>query len=127
VKQVTDFVLSEKRAAFRTVVAVPYPRPGIYSLGFVTGEGWKSINRASGGEMVQVFIPSSPTPVTGYVVFVRRDEIVELDLTVDEALRFSISGGVIVPPREALERAGIEATDAKELPEPGVPEWAEKT
>lgn len=102
VKQVTDFILSEKKVTFRKVVAVPYPRVGIYSLGFVTGQGWRTINELAGDALVQVFIPNSPMPATGYVIFVRRSEIVDLDITVDEALRFTISGGVIVPPRELM-------------------------
>ncbi len=102
VKQVTDFVLSEKKVTFRNVVAVPYPRDGVYSMGFVTGNGWRSMKEATGEDYVQVFIPSSPTPVTGYVAFVRRSELIVLPITVDEALRFSVSGGVIVPPKELL-------------------------
>ena len=126
VKQVTDFILSEKKVTFRKVVAVPYPRQGVYSLGFVTGQGWRSIREATGADMVQVFIPSSPTPVTGYVVFVRREEVIELDVTVDEALRFSISGGVIVPPKELLGDAvaAVAPPAAGEPVQPGAPAWA---
>jgi uncharacterized membrane protein len=125
IKQVTDFVLSEKKAAFSRVVAVPYPREGLYSLGFVTGDGWRTIREKTGQDMVQVFIPSSPTPVTGYVAFVRRDELIELPITVDQALRFSISGGVIVPPKEVIE-AAVEARGRKELVAPEKPAWAEE-
>ena len=124
VKQVTDFILSEKKVAFRKVVAVPYPRKGLYSLGFVTGQGWRSIREATGEDMVQVFIPSSPTPVTGYVVFVRREEIIELPITVDQALRFSISAGVIVPPRELVEAAAADAEEREAPAEPKRPAWA---
>ncbi|MFW6163541.1 MAG: DUF502 domain-containing protein, partial [Planctomycetota bacterium] len=102
VKQVTDFILSEKQVTFRKVVAVPYPRDGMYSMGFVTGHGWRTIRDFTGTDYVQVFIPSSPTPVTGYVIFVKPEEMIDLHITVDEALRFSVSGGVIVPPRELL-------------------------
>jgi uncharacterized membrane protein len=102
VKQVTDFILSEKQVTFRKVVAVPYPREGMYSMGFVTGHGWRTIRKSTGEDYVQVFIPSSPTPVTGYVIFVKPKEMIDLGITVDEALRFSVSGGVIVPPRELL-------------------------
>ena len=124
VKQVTDYLFGEKKLKFSRVVAVPYPRHGLYSLGFVTGQGWRSIREATGQDMVQVFIPSSPTPVTGYVAFVRREEIIELPITVDQALRFSISGGVIVPPKEIIEAATV-AGEQKELAEPEQPAWAE--
>jgi uncharacterized membrane protein len=118
VKQVTDFVFSDKRRRFRRVVAVPYPRQGMYSIGFVTGNSMRTINDALEREdLVHVFIPSSPTPVTGYVVFLPREDVIELPITVDEALRFAISGGVIVPFREVVtapEEALLEAPEEEE-------------
>jgi len=102
VKQVTDFLLTEKSLRFHTVVAVEYPRRGIYSIGFVTGQGFRTLKDELGEEMIHIFIPSSPTPVTGYVIFVRRSEAIDLPVTVDQALRFAISGGVIVPPHELV-------------------------
>ncbi len=97
VKQITDFLLSENRVAFRGVVAVEYPRKGIWSLGLLTGEGIKGVSDATGQEMVSVFIPSSPTPMTGYVLTLPSDDVIELSITIDQALRFTISGGVIKP------------------------------
>jgi len=102
VKQVTDFLLTEKSLRFHTVVAVEYPRRGIYSMGFVTGQGLRTLKDELGEEMIHLFIPSSPTPITGYVIFVKRSEAIELPITVDQALRFAISGGVIVPPHELV-------------------------
>ena len=104
-KQVTDFLFSDKKARFNRVVAVEYPRKGIYSMGFLTGDGLKSITKATGEKMVNVFIPSSPTPVTGYVIFVPEREIINLSITVDEAFRLAISGGVIIPPGQVMEYA----------------------
>ncbi|MCK5713660.1 MAG: DUF502 domain-containing protein, partial [Hyphomicrobiaceae bacterium] len=100
IKQITDFVLSEQKVEFRRVVAVQYPRRGVWSMGFVTGSGLRTVREATGLHMVTVFIPSSPTPVTGYVVLVRREDIIDLPIGVDSALRFAISGGVIMPPGE---------------------------
>ncbi len=97
VKQITDFLLSENRVAFRGVVAVEYPRRGIWSLGLLTGEALRELSRAGQDDMVSIFIPSSPTPVTGYVITVPRSDVLELSLSIDEALRFTISGGVIKP------------------------------
>jgi len=102
VKQVTDFLLTEKSLRFHTVVAVEYPRRGIYSIGFVTGQGIRTLKDELGEEMIHLFIHSSPTPITGYVIFVKRSEAIELPITVDQALRFAISGGVIVPPHELV-------------------------
>ncbi|MFP4057954.1 MAG: DUF502 domain-containing protein [Candidatus Brocadiia bacterium] len=117
VKQVTDFLLTEKRLRFHTVVAVQYPRKGIWSIGFVTGMGFRTINEASGDEHVHIFIPSSPTPITGYVIFVPVSEIVDLPITVEQALRFAISGGVIVPPHE-LVQAAMRSREASRLAPP---------
>ena len=97
IKQVTDFLFSERKVAYRAVVAVEYPRKGIWSLGLVTGRGFEEISRRTGKTLVSIFIPNSPTPVTGYVIFVSQDEVMPLDITVDEALRLTVSGGVIAP------------------------------
>ena len=101
-KQITDFVLSEKRRKFTYVAAVQYPRKGVYSIGFITGDSMRTINKDSGKRMVSVFIPSSPTPFTGYVVAVPYDEIIPLPITVDQAMRYTVSGGVITPPGELV-------------------------
>lgn len=102
VKQVVDFLFSDdKPIQFNRVVVVEYPRKGIWSVGLVTGSTMKSIEDSS-GEAVTIFIPSSPTPFTGYTITVPRSEIRELPISIDEALRFTISGGVLVPPHEAL-------------------------
>lgn len=102
VKQVVDFLFSDdKPIQFNRVVVVEYPRKGIWSVGLVTGSTMRSIEKAS-GESVTVFIPSSPTPFTGYTITVPRSEVRELPITIDEALRFTISGGVLVPPAEAI-------------------------
>ena len=101
-KQITDFVLSEKRRKFTYVAAIQYPRKGVYSIGFITGDSMRTINKDSGKRMVSVFIPSSPTPFTGYVVAVPYDEIIPLPITVDQAMRYTVSGGVITPPGELV-------------------------
>lgn len=103
-KQVTEFFFSEKKQMqYEAAVAVEYPRKGIYSLGFVTSEGFRDLEAIAGQETVAIFIPSSPTPVTGYTIIVPREQVVKLDVTPDEALRFTMSAGVIVPPRQLPE------------------------
>jgi len=96
-RQITDYLFSDKTTKFRQVVAVEYPRKGIYSIGFLTGDSMEVIQKTSGRKFVNVFIPSSPTPFTGYVIFTAEDELIQLDISVDQALRLTISGGVIVP------------------------------
>jgi len=101
-KQVTDFFLGERKLEFSGVVVVPYPRQGIYSIGFVTGGALRSVNAAAGEEMIRIFIPSSPTPFMGYMIFVPRREVVSLTITMEEAIAMLVTGGVIAPDREAL-------------------------
>ncbi len=98
IKQVTDALFNkENNLAFKGVVGIEYPRKGIWSVGFVTGSGLRQIGNVIDEPMVAVFIPSSPTPFTGYVIMVRESETIALNLTIEEALRFTVSGGVITP------------------------------
>lgn len=111
VKQVTDFLLADRARANQfagsRVVAVQPHAEGIWSIGLVTGPGLKTLNDATGDDMVTVFVPSTPTAFSGYVLVVPRKSVVELPLTVEEAMRMLLSGGVLAPPTE-----GLEATDA---------------
>jgi uncharacterized membrane protein len=102
VKQVTDFLLTqeEKKKMFSRVVAVEYPRKGIWSIGFVTGSGIQRIVDNVKKEFLTVLIPTSPTPFTGFVIMVPKKQTIELDMTIEEALRFAVSAGVIAPDRE---------------------------
>ncbi len=99
VKQVTDFFFTQEdtRKMFSKVVAFEYPRKGIWSIGYVTGSGLRKIAEGVEKEFVTVLIPTSPTPVSGFVIMVPKEDTIELDMTIEEALRFIISVGVIVP------------------------------
>jgi uncharacterized membrane protein len=102
VKQVTDFILTpeQKKKSFLQVVAVEYPRKGIWSIGFVTGSGLRSIVGQTEKELLTVLMPKAPALVSGYVITVPKEEAIVLDLTVEEAFRFLISAGVILPESE---------------------------
>lgn len=103
VKQVVDFLFSDDhRQDFNRVVVVEYPRKGIWSVGFQTGPSMKSVAEDS-GDSVTIFIPSSPTPFTGYTITVPRSEVRELPITVEEAIRFAVSGGVLVPDHQLID------------------------
>lgn len=105
IKQVTDSVLVKKKLNFNSVVALQYPRKGVWSVGMVTGEGLKRITDSNEKKFLTVFVPSSPTPFTGYVIMTPKEETIELDMTIEEALRFTISGGVITPDKQvAIEQ-----------------------
>lgn len=120
-KQVTEFFFSAEAVEFRRVVAIQYPRLGLWSVGFVTGRGLRVVAAAAGRELLTVFVPTTPTPVTGFVVAVPRDEVVDLPISVDEAFQYLISGGLILPPaerRESLEAAMRVARDEEKPPPP---------
>ncbi|MBZ0173078.1 MAG: DUF502 domain-containing protein [Phycisphaerales bacterium] len=99
VKQVVDLIFGEnsRMKAFSEVVLVQYPREGIWSLGFVTGKSFQQVRDSMGGETVTIFIPTSPTPMTGFVINVLRKDTKTLDVTIDQALRFVITAGVLTP------------------------------
>ena len=102
VKQVTDFLLTneEQKKLFSRVVAVEYPRKGIWSVGFVTGSGLEKVVNSIKREFLTVLIPTSPTPFTGFVITVQKKQTIDLDMTIEQALRFIVSGGVITPGSE---------------------------
>lgn len=102
VKQVTDFFFSERTVDYSRVVAVEYPRRGIWSLGFVTGDSMLEMTVTAGEPLVAILIPTSPMPVTGYTMSVPRSEIVDLNITVDQAFQFCLSCGVLVPPQQKV-------------------------
>ncbi len=124
VKQVTDFAFSEREIEFNRVVAIQYPREGIWSLGFVTGNSMREIAEISGEPMLSVLMPTSPMPMTGFTVTVRRSEAIDLDLTVDEAIQFVVSCGVVVPLQQRVERP-VEARPSIKLPPSALPSASE--
>ncbi|MFI4860218.1 MAG: DUF502 domain-containing protein [Phycisphaerales bacterium JB063] len=113
VKQVTDFFFgdNEQQAKFNRVVAVEYPRKGLWSVGLVTGDTMRDIQQRMGVECLTVFIPSSPTPFTGYVITVPVTDTIDLNLTIEDALKFAVSGGVLIPPSQKIDRNGPQLFD----------------
>ena len=97
VKQVTDFLVGDHDMEFNQVVAVQYPSAGIWSIGFVTGSSMRGVRDHVGEEMISVLMPTSPMPATGFTVTVPKSKTVELDLTIDQAIQFVVSCGVVVP------------------------------
>lgn len=109
VKQVVQMVLGDRPIAFNRVVMAQYPRKGIWTIGLVTGPSLKLIAEEMQADVVTVFIPTSPTPFTGFAINLPSAELVDLPMSVEEALRFFVTGGVLVPDRlanEALESRG---------------------
>jgi uncharacterized membrane protein len=99
VKQVTDLFLTDRAGAFEgsRVVAVQHRAQDVWTIGLVTGPGLKALTESTGEDMVTVFVPSTPTAFSGYVVVVPRQSLLELPLTVEEAMRLLVTGGVLGP------------------------------
>ena len=102
-RQFTDFFFGdEKKEDFKTAVAIPFPAKGTYSIGFVTSQGMKALNEATGKEMVCVFVPAAPTPFSGFIVYTAKEDLIQLPISVDEAMRIIISAGVIHPDHQMV-------------------------
>ena len=97
-RQVAETVFSDGSSSFKKVMLVQYPRPGLWALCFQTATGLAEVQARTDEEVVCVFLPTTPNPTSGFLLFVAKDELVELDMSVDEALRMIISLGVVIPP-----------------------------
>lgn len=110
VKQVSDTLFASKGQSFRKVVLIEFPNRGQWTFGFVVGAPGPAIERETAGNLITVYVPTAPNPTSGYVLMVRPEEVRELDVTVDDALKFHLSMGVVAPaaraPRSALTTEG---------------------
>ena len=97
VKQVTDFAFNDSEIQFTRVVAVQYPRKGVWSMGFVTGEGMLDVRRSADEPIVSVLMPTSPMPATGFTIMVPKSETIDLNISMDQAIQFCVSCGVVIP------------------------------
>ncbi|MGH6939397.1 DUF502 domain-containing protein [Hypericibacter sp.] len=97
-KQIFETVLSQKSQAFREVVLVEYPRKGVWALGFITGTPDGEIQDLGGGELASVFVPTTPNPTSGFLLFLPERELVRLSMTVEEGIKMVVSGGIVSPP-----------------------------
>ena len=102
VKQVSDTLFSESGNAFRTAVLVQWPREGVWTVAFITGTPNGEVAAYLRDEFVSVYVPTTPNPTGGYFVMVRKSDCVELDMSVDAALKYIISMGVVAPSDPAL-------------------------
>jgi uncharacterized membrane protein len=97
VKQVSDTLLSDKGNAFRKALLVEFPREGSWTIGFLTGSPDRTVAPHLPGEHVSVYVPTTPNPTGGYFLMLPRHRVRELDMSVDEALKYIISMGVVAP------------------------------
>jgi uncharacterized membrane protein len=115
-KQIFQTVLSQQSNTFREVALVQWPRKGMWTIGFITGKTDGEIrDLVSDEDVINIYIPTTPNPTSGYLMFVPRRDIVILDMTVEEAIKFVISGGIVAPPdRRKVEGAPPPAPSALE-------------
>jgi uncharacterized membrane protein len=98
VKQVSDTLFSENGNAFRTAVLIEWPRAGAWTIAFVTGTpGHEVVGHLGGGDYLGVYVPTTPNPTGGYFVMLKRSDCIELKMSVDDALKYIVSMGVVVP------------------------------
>ncbi len=104
VKQVAETLFSARGDSFRKVLLVEYPRRGCWTLAFQTASASPAVEGAAGRPLVSVFVPTTPNPTSGFFLMLPREEVVELDMSVDEGLRLLLSMGVVQPGREVAAR-----------------------
>ena len=97
VKQVTSTVLSPDNDTFNEVLLIQYPRKGVWTLCFKTSDSPKSFNEATDKELITVFVPTTPNPTSGFILFVPKDEAKKMDIEVEDALKLVMSLGVVTP------------------------------
>ncbi|MGB2321056.1 MAG: DUF502 domain-containing protein [Candidatus Puniceispirillaceae bacterium] len=106
-KQILETVISTQSDAFRDAVLVEYPRRGLWVIGFVTGGTRGEVAEHIDIEMVNVFIPTTPNPTSGFLLFCPRDEIIYLDMSVEDAVKLVVSGGIVHPSDKRANGKGV--------------------
>jgi uncharacterized membrane protein len=97
VKQVSDTIFSDSGNAFRKALLVEYPRKGSWTVAFLTGQPEGDVKNHLIGEYVSVYVPTTPNPTSGFFLMIPKSDVVELDMTVDQALKYIISMGTVAP------------------------------
>lgn len=108
VKQIVDTFSQQQRAVFQQVVLVEFPRPKCYAIGFLTAEGRGEVQDRTKHEIVNIFLPTTPNPTSGYLLMIPREDVTNLDMSVTDGMKLIISGGAVVPPWNAEEAVIVE-------------------
>ena len=110
-KQIFETMLAQKANAFREVALIEYPRPGIWTMAFITGATSGEIGDMFAEDMVNVFVPTTPNPTSGFLLFLPRADVKVLDMNVEEGLKMVISTGILVPPhRHGVDQPELNLT-----------------
>ena len=108
VKQIIETILKQQSNAFRQVVLFEYPRRGSWALGFITGETLGEVQSLTSDDVVNVFLPTTPNPTSGYLLFIPKKDLVVLKMTVEEGIKMVVSGGIVTPlDRRSVEDRGV--------------------
>ena len=105
-KQIFETIFAQSSSSFRQVVLVEYPRRGLWSIAFVANDAGGEVGRRTGGDSIAIFIPTTPNPTSGFLMFVPRSDVQPLDMSVEEAMKYVVSVGTAVPPDRALPLKG---------------------
>ncbi|NES23634.1 MAG: DUF502 domain-containing protein [Symploca sp. SIO3E6] len=117
-KQLLETVLKESKNKFRRVVLVEYPRRGLWSIAFVTGNISSEIQNQMSSPMLSVVVPTSPNPTTGWYVVVPEDDVINLSLSIEDAFKIIISGGIVDPAESSITEPQSKPQDKKKLEQP---------
>ena len=96
-KQIFETVISEEKKSFQEVVLIEYPRKGLWAIAFISGENTGEIQGKMADDVVNVFLPTTPNPTSGFLLFVPKKDIIRLDMTPDEGAKYVISAGLVDP------------------------------
>lgn len=116
IKQIFETIMATQSQAFREVVMLEYPRKGVFSIGFVTGKSEGEVQRVTKEDTINVFVPTTPNPTSGYLLFVPKKELIYLDMSVEEGVKLVVSAGIITPPDRAVQKAAAKKMAAKKAP-----------
>ena len=110
VKQVSDTLFSSSGNAFRKALLVQYPREGVWTIAFQTGVPGGDVKNHLSGDYVSVYVPTTPNPTSGFFLMLKKEDTIELNMSVDEALKYIVSMGVVAPPTPGGKAAGQAST-----------------
>jgi len=113
VKQILETILAQQSNAFREAVLIEYPRRGIWAIGFLTGQTKAEVQNLTEEDCINVFLPTTPNPTSGFLLFVPNKDLIRLDMSVEDAIKMVISGGIVTPPdRRPIEEQNTSVTSA---------------
>jgi uncharacterized membrane protein len=115
-KQIVETVLSQTKSSFRQACLVEYPRKGLWAIAFIaTDTKGEVLEKRGGEEMVSVFLPTTPNPTSGFLLFVPKTDVIPLDMSIEEAAKLVISAGLVIPPTKSEREAAARNTEAHKL------------